>query len=562
MQLEKITSIILLAALSTLWVPDLTAAAPQPGETASILAIGSLLNTYRSETPAESERASQNRAMVLRFYAGKDNHPVWSGSGRALAVELLRQLGDAQRYGLLPEDYAVQAPAPDDAAHSPEQLARFDFDLTAAALRFLSDLHFGRTPPDFKWYAGSRVPDDFDPVEHLTEAIDRGTFGPAIAAAEPGIALYARVKQTLAQYRELELVYGRSTPLPPLPAGQKLDDLLQYEGAAELQQRLVLLGDLADTGSAANTGLSGAVLQAGLRSFQVRHGLEQDGVLGKATMSALAVPLAQRIRQLELTLERLRWLPKLPAGRVIVVNVPSFRLWAIDTSVVPSRIELDMRVIVGNAARTPTPLLIAQLHHLEFNPAWNVPRSIEVQELIPKLERDPDLLRKQDLELVPRSPITGFEPKSPLESLRAGTMRLRQRPGPRNVLGAVKFSMPNPLSIYLHGTPAKELFAKARRDLSHGCIRLEHPEELAIFALRNEQGWDRAAVLAAMAPGPTRTVALSAPIPVILLYATALTDRQGHAIFLPDAYSLDKKLSEAMQALHESTQTTSPKAAD
>jgi len=215
---------------------------------------------------------------------------------------------------------------------------------------------------------------------------------------------------------------------------------------------------------------------------------------------------------------------------------------------------VEMRVIVGNAARTPTPLIIAQLRQLEFNPVWNIPRSIEVQEFIPKLERDPDFLRKQDIELVPRGPITDPAPKSPLESLRDGTMRLRQRPGPRNALGAVKFSMPNPLSIYLHGTPAIGLFAKARRDLSHGCIRLEHPAELAAFVLRNEDGWDRAAVQAAMAPGPTRTVTLSAPIPVVLLYATALVDRLGRAIFLPDTYGLDKKLADAIEAHHGAAQ--------
>jgi murein L,D-transpeptidase YcbB/YkuD len=264
-------------------------------------------------------------------------------------------------------------------------------------------------------------------------------------------------------------------------------------------------------------------------------------------MSALAVPLSHRIRQLELTLERLRWMPTLPPGPVIVVNVPSFRLWALDTRVPSNAPQVEMRVIVGTAARTPTPLFIGELRHLEFNPAWNVPRSIELDEIMPKLARDPDYLRKQDMELVSMDgkPVSGAAPQ--LTALQAGTVRVRQRPGARNVLGAVKFAMPNPMSIYLHATSANELFAMQRRDLSHGCIRLEQPAELAEFVLRHEGSWDHASVLQAMEPGPTRIVRLSTPIPVILLYATAVTDRQGRALFLHDVYGLDQKLIRTLE---------------
>ncbi len=554
MRLGKIASIIVLAALSLLTTLDVAAAAPQPSQAQSALAIARLLSTYTNATPPAGQRSIQHRNMVLRFYGGNDNHPVWSSSKRPLAAELLEQLRDAQRYGLRADEYTVQASVSDDTEQSADLVARYDVSLTAAALRFLTDLHFGRTPPDFEWYGGKREPDLFDPVDHLRMALDRGTFGPAVTAAEPKVALYGRVKQTLENYRELERKFRQFAPLPALPAHQQTDNLLPYTGMAELRQRLVLLGDLQEN-ETATSELASTALEAGLRNFQLRHGLEQDGILGKATMSALAVPLSQRVRQLELTMERLRWMPDLPPGQMIVVNLPSYRLWALDTKTRPGSIEAEMRVIVGNAARTPTPLFIAQMRYLEFNPAWNVPRSIEVQELIPKLARDPELLSKENFELVPRDTAAATTSDSPLTSLRAGSMRLRQRPGPRNPLGALKFGMPNPQSIYLHGTPAKALFARTRRDFSHGCIRLEHPEELAVFVLRNEAGWDRAHVLAATEPGPTRTVMLSKPIPVVLLYATALADRQGRAIFLPDAYGLDQKLASALESERHSPST-------
>lgn len=551
----KVLSSIGLAALLALAVPALCAenSIREPALPAG--AITRLLASADANLYRVPHRAAQIQAWARRLYAIHGDLPLWVGRNRDVAQALLQELGAAERYGLHPADYAVHTSLPGKDEQDSAHLSRFDLELTVAALHFLSDLHSGRTVPDIKWYGGRRQPDAFDPVQLLTMAIQQTEPSAAIAAAEPQSAMYARVKQTLARYRELEPKSKQLAPLPALPP--RRDAATPYPGSTGLRQRLALLGDMADGGS-----INGTTLEAGLKNFQMRHGLAQDGILGKSTMAALAVPLSQRIRQLELTLERLRWLPKLPPGPLIVVNVPSFRLWAIDTSVEPSRIELDMRVIVGNSASTPTPLLIAQLHHLEFNPAWNVPRSIEIKEFIPKLERDPDFLRKQDLELVPRNALAGAEPNAPLESLRAGTMRLRQRPGPRNALGAVKFSMPNPLSIYLHGTPATALFAKTRRDLSHGCIRLERPDELAVFALRNEEGWDRAAVAAAMEPGPTRTVALNAPIPVVVLYASALTDRRGQALFLPDAYGLDKKLAAALEAGHGATPDAPRKAAD
>jgi murein L,D-transpeptidase YcbB/YkuD len=244
------------------------------------------------------------------------------------------------------------------------------------------------------------------------------------------------------------------------------------------------------------------------------------------------------VRQLELTLERLRWLPDLAPGPLITVDLPAYRLWAYPAA--PDAAPLEMRVVVGAAIKTPTPLFVGEMLYLEFNPYWNIPRSIALKEIIPKLSSNPDYLAQHDMELVP--------PHSTLPALRSGKARVRQRPGPKNALGAVKFAMPNPMDIYLHSTPSRQLFKRSRRDLSHGCIRVEQPAALVRFVLASQAQWDTDQIAAAMAPGPNRRVDIKAPVPVVILYATAMLDGDGKARFVPDVYKLDPALEQALAA--------------
>jgi murein L,D-transpeptidase YcbB/YkuD len=492
--------------------------------------------------------ASDSSTLLQRFYAGAAP-PRWADDGYAQARQALRLLGAADADGLRPADYAVAQAIPQQEQASPEQRARFEIALTDAVLRYFSDVHGGRTQAKYA-VAGLTLPERrFDPVEHLRTAWQAGRLGEAFTAAAPASAQYARVKAALAQYRQLLPRHGQLPPLPALPPGPGLKPGASYPGAAALQARLVLLGDMpAGAPAAASAELYSDELAAALARFQQRHGLLEDGVLGRRTMAALAVPLSQRIRQLELTLERLRWMPPLPPGPLIVVNVPSFRLWGLDTRDPSAPPLIDMRVIVGSAGRTPTPLFLGSMRYLEFNPAWNVPRSIAQGEIIPKLARDPAYLDKQDMELVGAGGQVVPAGSAALALLRADKVRVRQRPGARNVLGAVKFAMPNPMNIYLHSTSAKELFKQTRRDLSHGCIRVEQPAQLAQFVLRGEAGWDSASIAQAMEPGPIMTVRLGAPIPVILFYATALVERSGRVLFLEDVYGHDRQLSLALEA--------------
>ena len=496
---------------------------------------------------AAAASAPETRLAVARLHAtAPSGAMLWLGHGNRAqrALDLLR---DAPAHGLDAAAYGVDELAQRLARQ--ETGAAFDTDLSAAMLQYLSDLHDGRTVPDYP--ALPPAPAHADPVALLLEALASDQLDAAVQAAEPAIPLYHRVKTSLAHYRALAGQAAQWTALPPPAAGASVAPGAPYAGTPLLRERLRLLGDL----DAANGGPESAAdslytpaLATAVRHFQARHGLAPDGKLGVATRAALAVPPERRVRQLELTLERLRWLAPLPRGRQVVVNLPTYRLIAFDNAHPGAEQPLEMRVIVGTAARTPTPLFIGQLRYLEFNPYWNVPPSIQAGEILPAFARNPGYLAQHDMELVSdKGQALPGSHAAQLAALRAGALRIRQRPGPRNVLGAVKFAMPNPMNIYLHSTSAQGLFGQSRRDLSHGCIRVEQPAELAQFVLADPLHWNAASVAAAMQPGPTRTVPLAQPVPVVLFYATALTDRAGQVHFADDIYGRDEKLLRALR---------------
>lgn len=470
-----------------------------------------------------------------RFYAPRGYQPAWSHRQAEAALALLE---NAASEGLDPDDYDVAGLR--DGLHGPEAgRARFDVALTAAMLHYLADLRLGRVRSEYHTPGPDPRLRQFDPVGLLRNALGvDGRLHAAVTASEPPIPLYARIRDTLSRYRAMQ---AEDEPVLAPPAS-KVKPGDSYAGVASLHQRLVQLGDLAPDAPQPRGHAYDGALAAAVKRFQSRHGLEEDGVLGRDTIAALNVPLARRARQLELTLERLRWLPDFAPGRVIAVNLPAYRLWAFDGAQRDKPV-LEMRVIVGTAVKTPTPLFIGQMRHIEFNPYWNVPRSILTKEIIPKLERNPGYLEQNDMEVV------GSTEGGMLAALRAGKARVRQRPGPRNALGAIKFVMPNPMDIYLHSTPARELFRRTRRDLSHGCIRVEQPAELARFALQDQPEWDIDEIQAALEPGPTRVVRLTGQIPVVIFYATAVADREGRALFPRDVYQRDPVLEREL-ALH------------
>jgi len=295
------------------------------------------------------------------------------------------------------------------------------------------------------------------------------------------------------------------------------------------------------------------VLVGGIKHFQHRHGLETDGVLGARTQAALRVPLAWRVRQIEFALERLRWLPRLGDRRLVVLNIPMFRIWAWDAIPPGAEPVLGMNAIVGRALKTETPVFMEEMREVVFRPYWNVPPSILRKETLPLIARDPGYLSRENMEVVrgqgdDARPVEATPENVAL--LRQGALRLRQRPGPSNALGLIKFVFPNEENVYMHGTPAKTLFARSRRDFSHGCVRVEDPVALAEWALKDRPEWSRERILAAMEGPQSLRVRLARPIQVILFYTTAaVMPEDGTIRFAEDIYGHDQRLDRALSSL-------------
>lgn len=484
-----------------------------------------------------------------RFYSKNNYAPVWKPATARAAVAILH---DAPANGLASDDYNTDGLA---AAVRGDAIApATDVALTQSMLHFLADLKVGRVRSEYH----TTLPDPrlsaFDPVEQLRAALAQNRLAAAVEAAQPSVFLYKKVKVLLAQYREL--AKQPEATLPPLADKTKVEEGKPYANAGLLRQRLIQLGDLAADAAPTPADVYAKPLADAVRKFQARNGLTDDGVLGRGTIASLNVPLHVRVRQLELTLERLRWLPDFAPGPIIAVNLPTFRLWAFQLGVPDAPPPVEMRVIVGTALKNETPLFVGTMRYVEFNPYWNVPKSIEKAEIIPKLKAKPNYLVANQMELVPLSgagePIQNVDAAT-LQGLQEGKFRVRQRPGPSNALGAVKFAMPNPDNIYLHSTSARELFKKTRRDLSHGCIRVEKPLELAQFVLAGNPAIKAEEIEAAMEPAPMRTVSVKPAIPVVLFYATAITDQHGVALFAQDIYGRDPALEAALAGRYPKT---------
>ena len=386
-----------------------------------------------------------------------------------------------------------------------------------------------------------------------TAAVD--TPVEAASAASTALSQETELRAALARYRELAGHPAWQVPLPPLPRPEgKLTPGQPYAGIRLVNERLTVLGDL-PADSAPPPRYEGQLV-AGIKSFQGRHGLTPDGVIGKGTFEQLNVAPEVRARQLELALERLRSAPPLQAPRTIVVNVPEFRLRAYEVRDGRATLATAMNVIVGNAHKTRTPLFEAEMQYVEFSPYWNVPPSIARGETLPKLRREPGYFDQQGFEFVGSDGrVVGGFSEAHLDAVQRGQMRIRQRPGARNALGDIKFVFPNPDNIYLHHTPTPQLFKRDRRDFSHGCIRVEEPLALATFVLAAEPDWTEERIVQAMTKGRSATLRLREPFPVVIAYITAVVI-DGRVHFFPDLYGYDKELDAALRQQPLAIQTS------
>jgi murein L,D-transpeptidase YcbB/YkuD len=262
------------------------------------------------------------------------------------------------------------------------------------------------------------------------------------------------------------------------------------------------------------------------------------------------VPPAARVRQIQLALERYRWIPEVGEQRFVFVNVPAFELHAFDAMDPPEGPALSMRVVAGRAGRTPTPVLAAALKNVAFSPYWNVPRSIVEGEMLPKLARDPGYLAAEELEIVADGSVLPDGPES-IARLAADEARLRQRPGPKNALGRVKFLFPNAHDVYLHDTPSQTLFRRSRRDFSHGCVRVEQPEALAAWVLRDQPEWTPERIAEALVGPDEQWVLVRSRILVLLFYTTVQVRDDGSVSFYEDLYGHDAALERALAAYED-----------
>jgi murein L,D-transpeptidase YcbB/YkuD len=548
MTLTFLLSLTLSLALPAPQVPAPTTADPDVSATVNRL-LGS------AEHPALRWRAIGDVTRDLwTLYDGEPDRLVWFEGTRPLpTIEgALAAIGEAGVYGLDVDDYdaaTLQVLWADLRARPalPAQRAQFDVALSAAAARLLTAVHLGRVDPDvLRWkYAGPHK--RIDRIALLRDArLGRG-LGDVLRGLEPTVSHYVRARAALATYRQLADA-GEPAAAPALPPGQrKLVPGQAWTGVPQLAARLRAVGDLVAETPGASTQYTGPLVDA-VKRFQTRHGLESDGVIGAGTLKAINVPLAARVRQIELAMERMRWLPLLTDQRNVFVNVANFRLWASDP--LGKGDPLRMNVVVGKSLDHETPIFIERLEYIVFRPFWNPPRSILLDEILPKARKDPGYMARHQYEIVASGADDAPALPSSVENLdkvTAGRLFLRQRPGTSNSLGLAKFIFPNDENVYMHGTPTRGTFARARRDASHGCIRLEDPAALAAWVLRDQPEWTRARIDQAMAGDVPVRVSLREPMTVVLFYDTVHVSRQGVVFFMDDIYGHDAELDVALR---------------
>jgi murein L,D-transpeptidase YcbB/YkuD len=485
------------------------------------------------------------QTSLREFYQPAGYAPAWvqgaTPSPQALAmIDLFR---NAWKKGLEPEDY--DASRWNGRLHSLQNsnsdASVFDVALTVSTMRYVSDLRIGRINPKHFQFGLTVEQKKYDLAKFLRDQLlPASDISAVLDAIEPPFATYRRTEQALTRYVQLAREDdGEKLPPPPKPI-----DLGQtYAGVPRLVRLLTLVGDLPPGTQPHDSQIYDSTLAEGVRRFQRRHGLDDDGRIGPATIIQMNVPLSDRVRQLQLTLERWRWLPTEFSAPPIIVNIPDFGLRALDEN---NKVALEMRVVVGKAMSTQTPVFTRDMTFIVLRPYWNVPPGILRRSTIPAIKRDRNYVAKQNFEItrldgqvVTSGPVSD----DVLAQLQAGKLAIRQKPGPTNALGLVKLMFPNEYSVYLHSTPSTELFSQSRRDFSAGCIRVEKPAELTTWVLRNNPGWTLDRVQQGMQSGKDNvTVTLPRVVPVFIVYGTAIA-YENEVHFYDDIYGHDRKLA-------------------
>jgi len=479
---------------------------------------------------------------LIPFYVQRDYRAAWlNAEGKPLSAvdDLLKALGEADREGLRATDYhraALQklrgSLDQHGTAPTAAQLADADLLFTDAYLTYAAHLLAGRLSPrkvDPDWAIKPRTR---DLAETLRVALAEDKVMGSLRALAPQGDGYIQLRDTLQHYRKIAEAGGWPT-------------ISSAAATKTLRLRLQASGDLSESGSG-ETGKNAApdkTVTAALRRFQRRHGLAETGTVNAATLAALNVPVSERIRQVELNMERWRWLPDDFGPRYILVNIPSFRMSVIENG----KSVIESNVVVGRQERQ-TPTFTANMAYLVLSPKWYVPRSIAIKDKLPQLRRNPYALAGQGIRIY-NSAGQQINPGAVnWGAVRAGNFnyQLRQDAGPRNALGGIKFMFPNPYNVYLHDTPSRSLFSRSQRTFSSGCIRISNPVELAEYLLKHDPKWNKETIKTAAASGKQRVVSLPQEVPVYLLYWTVWADENGDIQFRDDIYQRDKSLLRAL----------------
>lgn len=535
----------MLSTLFALW--SVTTAAP---DTAAVAAALRASIDAPSLVGARWSDFSDVREGVRAAYEARGWTPMWLNGQKLTpaAQAVLHELRTAHYRGLASADYdADQIRAFSDSLRlwGDAGVGRADAWLSVAVVRYAMALDRGRIDPRTLHPSLRLAREPFDAPRILSEVAVARQPAQVFRALEPSFYQYRRLQSLLVRYRLLAQDSSRLV-LPDLP--DRLRPGMAYRGAPQLRRLLTLVGDLRDRAEIdraveGDTLYSDPLVRA-VRSFQRRHGFSADGIVGDSTRSRFALTFGDRVRQIELSMERWRWLPRTFDAPPLIVNIPAFRLDALHGKEDLESETLSMDVVVGTAVKHDTPLLAVEMVALQFQPQWNVPLSIMRNEIRPKALEDSTYLESENYELLRGNvvvPITD----STIREIGSG-VRVRQRAGPTNALGRVKFIMPNPEDIYLHDTPSRGHFARVRRDFSHGCIRVSDPAALAAFLLRHHAAWSRERVDSAMRGDSTIWVSLPKKIPVFLVYQSAEVRESGETFFHRDIYGHDRSLDRAL----------------
>jgi murein L,D-transpeptidase YcbB/YkuD len=485
-------------------------------------------------------------ALARRFYADRQNQPAWIAAqdGRSEIRALATALERAAEHGLAPGDYPTATlhgllAAPDT---QPDSLAALDVTATFAFFLFGSELAQGRVVPasvDTMW---SAAPRRVDLVAELAAALDSGRVAATIERLAPPQPGAVRLRAARGRYRDIEGRGGWSQ----VPAGPPLSLGATGIRVEALRHRLAATGDLTAVGG----DVFDAIVQDAVERTQASYGLEMDGVVGPMTLAALNVPVADRIQQLELNLERWRWLPAELGDRYIAVNAAAFTL-----QVVEAGCTVLVAPVIAGRVDWPTPITSGTLTDVAFNPRWNIPRSIAVREMLPIVRRDPGYLARVGIHVMSDATDQAVELDAAAISWNAVVdssfgYRLWQESGPENPLGRVRFGVSNRFGVALHDTPNQESFTPRQRGFSHGCVRVAGAQELAAYVLGPTPGWGENAadsVLGILSQPGERRVPVPQPVPVYLNYWTAWVDDDGAVQFRPDVYGWDSELAAALR---------------